>query len=425
MQIAWLNVFVFCAMSIGHAALIVAIVNRVHAWPLPVRVLHRFRQGHDLVIVILPVMFACLAGFRGPRLFFGGNWHELSFPLLVYLAVCGAVALTLPAVAVYRRLAGSSELQVGGKSTTIDLALELGFRPVGRGPYHLFTHIPGNEFLKLEVADREYRLPRLPAAWDGLSILLLSDLHFIGTIERIWFERVIRIAQTMPADLIVFAGDLLDREELLEWIPATLGGLRAPLGCYFVLGNHDSYLKNTDQIRARLEEVGWRGIAGRMQVVDHRGRPLVICGSELPWMGTQPDLSAAPSGALRLFLSHTPDNINWACRNGIDLMLSGHNHGGQVRLPGFGPVYSPSIYGCHYASGVFWEPPTLLYVSRGISGKHPLRWNCLPELTRLILRPGLAEAADPRAAAIQAAENAPAVAPQVAQVVVNELGTLP
>jgi hypothetical protein len=69
-------------------------------------------------------------------------------------------------------------------------------------------------------------------------------------------------------------------------------------------------------------------------------------------------------------------------------MLSGHNHGGQVRLPGFGPIYSPSIYGCHYASGVFWEPPTLVYVSRGISGKHPLRWNCLPELTRLVLRAG-------------------------------------
>jgi hypothetical protein len=75
-------------------------------------------------------------------------------------------------------------------------------------------------------------------------------------------------------------------------------------------------------------------------------------------------------------------------------MLSGHNHGGQVRLPGFGPVYSPSAFGCHYASGVFWESPTLLYVSRGISGKHPLRWNCLPELTRLVLRPAIVDEGD-------------------------------
>jgi predicted MPP superfamily phosphohydrolase len=425
MQIAWLNVLMFCALTVGHAALIVAIVNRVHAWPLPVRVLHRFRQGHDIVIVILPVVFACLAGFRGPRLFFGGGWHELPFLLLVYLAVCGAVAAALPGVAVYRRLVKSADLQVGGSSTTIDLARELGFRPVGRGPYRLFTHIPGNEFLKLEVSDKEYRLPRLPTAWDGLSILLLSDLHFIGTIERIWFERLIRIANTMPADLIVFAGDLLDRAELVEWIPATLGQLRAPLGCYFVLGNHDSYLKNTGQIRARLEEAGWRDVAGRAHVTEHKFKPLVICGSELPWMGTQPDLSKTPADAFRILLSHTPDNVNWACRHDINLMLSGHNHGGQVRLPGFGPVYSPSMYGCHYASGAFWEPPTLLYVSRGISGKHPLRWNCLPELTRLILRPVLADAACAGAATAETTERAGGIAPQAAQAVLDELVTPP
>jgi predicted MPP superfamily phosphohydrolase len=343
----------------------------------------------------------------------------MPFALLVYLIVCGTIALTLPGVAIYRRLAGSANLQVGGSSTTINLEAELGFRPVGSGPYHFFTHIPGNEFLQLEISDREYRLPRIPQAWDGLSVLLLSDLHFIGTIERIWFERVIGIAQTMPADLVVFAGDLLDREDLVDWIPATLGQLRAPLGCYFVLGNHDSYLKNTEQIRAQLEEVGWQGVAGRAHLINHKRNPLVICGSELPWMGTQPDLSKTPAEAFRLFLSHSPDSIGWACRHNIDLMLSGHNHGGQVRLPGFGPVYSPSMYGCHYASGAFWEPPTMLYVSRGISGKHPLRWNCLPELTRLILRPALAEPMH-GAAVIETTERAGAIAPQVAQVALDE-----
>jgi hypothetical protein len=105
MAIDWGNVLLFCALTMGHAALIVAIVNRVHAWPLPMPLLHRFRQAHDLVIVILPVIFAGLAGFRGPQLFFGGSWHDLPFFLLVYLAVCGAVALALPVVALYRRLA--------------------------------------------------------------------------------------------------------------------------------------------------------------------------------------------------------------------------------------------------------------------------------------------------------------------------------
>jgi predicted MPP superfamily phosphohydrolase len=102
-------------------------------------------------------------------------------------------------------------------------------------------------------------------------------------------------------------------------------------------------------------------------------------------MGQHPDWSQVPADAFRLFLCHTPDHIQWARSQQVDLMLSGHNHGGQVVLPVLGPVYSPSIYGTRYASGVFWEEPTLLYVSRGISGRHPLRWRCPPELTKLVL----------------------------------------
>ena len=67
-------------------------------------------------------------------------------------------------------------------------------------------------------------------------------------------------------------------------------------------------------------------------------------------------------------------------------MLSGHNHGGQIVLPVLGPVYSPSRFGVKYAAGTFHEPPTLLHVSRGLSGRYPLRWNCLPEVTRIVLR---------------------------------------
>jgi predicted MPP superfamily phosphohydrolase len=391
MQISWLNLLVFCVLSVGHAALMVAIVNRLHAWPLPFVVLHRLRQLHDLAVVILPATFAWLAGFTGLRLLYGGSWFDLPPALLVYLAVCGAVALALPGVAIYRRIARNVRLQLAGHSTTIDIEQELGFRPVGRGPYRIFTRFPGNEFLKLETAEKHFRLPRLPLAWDKLSILHLSDLHFTGTIDRPYFEHVMRHAAGMPADLVVFTGDLLDRKELIDWLPATLGQLSAPLGCYFVLGNHDWHLKIEGEIRARLQDLGWRCVAGRSLVVEHQGRSLVLCGSERPWMGTQPELATVPSDAFRILLSHTPDNINWARRHNIDLMLSGHNHGGQVRLPGFGAVYSPSIYGCHYASGAFWEPPTLLYVSRGISGKHPLRWKCLPELTRLVLRAGIVE----------------------------------
>jgi uncharacterized protein len=117
-------------------------------------------------------------------------------------------------------------------------------------------------------------------------------------------------------------------------------------------------------------------------------QPLVIAGTERPWIGEHPHLNGIPPETFRLLLSHTPDNLPWAKGERVDLMLSGHNHGGQVVLPVFGPVYSPSRFGVRYAAGVFWSDPTLLYVSRGVSGKHPLRWNCPPEVTKLVLRAG-------------------------------------
>ncbi len=387
MELDWLNLVLFFVLSLGHAAFVVALINRLHALPLPYAILRRSRQLHDLVIIVLPALFAWYAGVYGPNLFSpGATWHRLPVPLLAYLAVCGAVALSLPAIAIYR-WSRQPALQLSSRSRTIDVAGELGFRPLGSGPYRMFASFPGNEFLKLEASDKEFQVPGLPAEWDGLTILHLSDLHFTGTIDRPYFERVAEIARSMPADLIVFTGDLLDREDLVAWLPSTLGKLSAPLGCFFVLGNHDSFLTNTDEIRSRLESLGWHDLAGRSRVIEHCGKPLVLCGSEMPWMGTQPDLSGVPGNAFRLFLSHTPDNLSWARRHGVHLMLAGHNHGGQIRLPFFGPVYSPSAYGAHYASGAFWEKPTLMYVSRGVSGRHPLRLNCLPELTRLTLRP--------------------------------------
>src|SRR5262249_2625824 len=158
-------------------------------------------------------------------------------------------------------------------------------------------------------------------------------------------------------------------------LPATLGRLNAPLGCWYVLGNHDWYLSNTDQIRHEFDCLGWRGLAGKAEILEHRGRKLVLCGSECPWMGHQPELPRTDDSAFRLLLSHTPDNLPWARRHAIDLMLAGHNHGGQIRLPGFGPLYSPSAFGTRYSGGAYWESPTMLYVSRGIGGRHPWRWN--------------------------------------------------
>ncbi|MEM7479130.1 MAG: metallophosphoesterase, partial [Planctomycetota bacterium] len=84
--------------------------------------------------------------------------------------------------------------------------------------------------------------------------------------------------------------------------------------------------------------------------------------------------------------THTPDCIPWARENQCDLMLAGHTHGGQMRLPLIGPLLAPSLYGSAFASGVFYLKPTLVHVSRGIAGTHPLRLRCPPEISLLTLR---------------------------------------
>jgi predicted MPP superfamily phosphohydrolase len=85
-------------------------------------------------------------------------------------------------------------------------------------------------------------------------------------------------------------------------------------------------------------------------------------------------------------MSHTPDLVYPLSRRGVELVLAGHNHGGQARLPGIGPVLMPSRYGRRLDQGFFRVGPTLLHVSRGVGAKHPLRFRCPPEISRIVLR---------------------------------------
>ena len=115
-----------------------------------------------------------------------------------------------------------------------------------------------------------------------------------------------------------------------------------------------------------------------------------MAGNELPWFPPAADLSQAPppapDGPLRIVLAHSPDQIAWAQSADVDLMLAGHTHGGQIRLPLLGPIFVPSRWGVHYASGLFHAAPTTMHVSRGVSAEFPVRVGCPPELAHLVLR---------------------------------------
>jgi uncharacterized protein len=374
---------VFLLLIAGHTTLWVTFVNRSHALPLHCGTLRHFRHLHDVMIPLFPVLLVWQVGLTGPALLRGGSWSEVGPFWSATLALCGTGAGWLGFVILRGLLRRTPAVLASNHSRYFDVARELGYKPISRGPYRSLAVLPLNEQYRLEANEKTLLLPALPEEWEGLSILHLSDLHFQGTVAKEYFVRVCEIAAEQPADLVCFTGDLLDRQSLTEWLPETLGMLNGRYGNIFILGNHDWY-QRPDETRDALVRLGWRDVSSKSLTVRIEGRTLEIGGDETPWMGAVPRFSL--SSDLRLLLSHTPDHIGRSRREGIELMLAGHNHGGQVQLPLIGPVYSPSRHGCKYSGGTYWDPPTLLHVSRGVSGRHPLRWRCLPEVTRLVLK---------------------------------------
>jgi predicted MPP superfamily phosphohydrolase len=188
-------------------------------------------------------------------------------------------------------------------------------------------------------------------------------------------------------------GDIVDSAEHHSWIIPLLGRLEWKIAAFAILGNHDSW-RDEKVIRRRLTRLGMTVLANTWQQLDVRSRPMIVIGHEGPWFMPIPDLGACPPslsaspgrGVFRLCLSHTPDNIAWAKQQHIDLVLAGHVHGGQIRVPLLGSLFVPSRYSRYYDCGSFHEPPTLMHVSRGLAGQHPLRFNCRPEVTCIVLR---------------------------------------
>jgi len=278
---------------------------------------------------------------------------------------------------------------ISNDTETLDIAAELGDRPAGDRFTRLLDYVPGHQMFKLHIHEKKLTASGLPRALDGLSIAHFSDLHFTGHIKQSYFDSLVDHVNQLDADLVAITGDLIDNSKCVGWLTETLGRLQSRHGVFFLLGNHDKRQRNSDKIRQIMTECGFVDLGRETRALELNGCRLLLAGNELPWLGPPPDLppmSENPNRQdYRLLLSHSPDQFQWARERGFDLMLAGHTHGGQIRLPLIGPIVSPSKFGVKYASGLFYEPPTLLHVTRGISGKDPIRWNCPPELAKLVL----------------------------------------
>jgi predicted MPP superfamily phosphohydrolase len=242
---------------------------------------------------------------------------------------------------------------------------------------------------RLQLSEVRVPLPLLPPGLEGLRVGFMTDIHFEPDRPTALLERGVALLNDAAPDLILLGGDYVNSSaEGFAQPQALLGRLRAPLGVYGVLGNHD-YWAGGDYIAGRLSSVGIRMLrneAERMTAPD--GTPWWLVGTDSA-SRNHDDVGQAfaclPPRGFRLLLAHEPEVADRVAERGLhaDLQLSGHSHGGQIVLPKFGPPLLPRL-GRRYVRGLHREPS--VYTSRGLGSVPPyFRLNCPAEVSVLTL----------------------------------------
>lgn len=233
--------------------------------------------------------------------------------------------------------------------------------------------------------------PRLPEAFDGLTVAQVSDVHAGQFMTPDRLEKVRALVCRLAPDMIVFTGDQLDRRPVdAELFVQAFAGLTAPLGVYGILGNHD-YLAGRELSLAALEAAGITPLVNQAALVQHGGASLLLAGVDdldapRPF---GPDFSVLQTGNgfFKLLLCHQPRLWPEAIRHGADLTLSGHTHGGQISP--IGERFSVARLATRFVAGSYVSGSHLLYVSRGVGvGAVPLRVGTLPEVDLITLHRG-------------------------------------
>jgi uncharacterized protein len=221
---------------------------------------------------------------------------------------------------------------------------------------------------------------------EPLTVAVLGDIHFDPLYECDYLADVVARTNRLSPDLILYTGDFLSRSaDRLADLLAILREARAGTGSFAVLGNHDHKI-GADRVTAALDASGIRVLRNRSVALPRR-TDWYLSGLESYWSGAPSAASVAntPPHARHILLVHEPDSFDLLTDPRIALQVSGHTHGGQVRIPGVGAVCLPS-WGKKYQAGLYTRGDRRLYVNRGIGtvDEH-VRLNCRPEITLLKL----------------------------------------
>ena len=244
------------------------------------------------------------------------------------------------------------------------------------------------EPFRLTVEHQQIQLRRLPRELDGFRVVQLSDIHHSPFTSREQIERAVETANSLQPDIIALTGDYISKERAYAAPCAELlGALRARHGVYAVLGNHDHWTDAaliTDLFRAE----GITVLINQGMRFANNGAAFWLAGVDDTMVGLE-DLPLALAGSsdheFKLLLAHNPIILRRAARAGVDLVLSGHTHGGQVSLRSERNAAGRPRR--RLLKGLARQGETQIYITRGLGTVVlPVRFGCPPEVSLLELR---------------------------------------
>lgn len=227
-------------------------------------------------------------------------------------------------------------------------------------------------------------LPDLPKSFNGFSIAHLTDIHYGFLVSESFVENIVNKTNRLKTDLIVCTGDYVHKRDSTKEIDSVwpiLTKLKARYGVYSVLGNHDHWA-NTERSLYWLNRSG-QNLRHQSKSIQKGKEHIVLGGAGDLWedsLGIDKAFLNSKDSACKILLSHNPDSIDRKFDSHVSLVLSGHTHGGQVRVPFYGAPILP-VQNKKYSSGIIATPRTQLFISRGLGWSiYPIRFNCYPEI---------------------------------------------
>ncbi len=224
--------------------------------------------------------------------------------------------------------------------------------------------------------------PRLPAAFDGFTILHISDLHV--DLSEHALRHLISFVGDLSYDICVLTGDYRGQtygpyQRATDGVGELCAKLRGPV--FGILGNHDSI-----RMTPALEAMGIRMLFNEGETITRGDASIHLAGVDDPHFYRADDIpkvaAQIPQDAFAILLSHTPETYEEAAEHGFDLMLSGHTHGGQLCLPGGYAIKLEALLPRRMGNGAWWYKNLAGYTSVGVgTSLLPVRLNCPPEVT--------------------------------------------